>query len=232
MHHARGVSFLEQEDLERTCKETEMTRKQSVLGFLALAMVVVAAFKGEELQGKASAVYAAPAAEPGVTAKVALAKAREKARAWQSDARLEKASTGYADGQGKIAVSDDPQMAGVTRWEFVFSSEKGKKVLLVETDSKYYVETSDFTQQHKVFNPLPEDFVDSDRVMAETKRNGFAPSAAGNAMVLAREHVLVPGLGAEKFPEPVWVVSAVEGGDQFIVSATTGKFVSKRKGEP
>jgi hypothetical protein len=162
------------------------------------------------------------------TAKAVLAKAREKALAWQSDARLEQVETDYADAHGKIQVSADPNMAGATRWEFVFSSAKTKAALRVLTDGGQYLQAKDATKELAAFDPIAEEFLDSDVAMAEAKRNGYSASEDGNAMCLAREYVFVSsGPTPEKFAEPVWIVGTP--GDQFIVSAKTGKFTSKHK---
>ncbi|HKW62802.1 MAG TPA: hypothetical protein VJN89_09680 [Candidatus Acidoferrum sp.] len=162
------------------------------------------------------------------TAKAVLAKARGKALAWQSDVALEEVDTDYAGPQGKIPVSADPNLAGVTRWEFVFSSAKTKTALLVLTDGGQYLGTQDVPKARTTFGPLPEDFVDSDVAMAEAKKNGFAASADGNEMCLARAYVFISsGPTPQRFPEPVWIVGLQ--GDQFIVSAKTGKFLSRHK---
>jgi len=178
---------------------------------------------------RASAGSARSAPTRAITAKSVLSKAVEKARAWQSDADLGQVETDYADGDGKIPVSTDPSMAGVTRWEFVFSSARTKGALRVLTDGGQYLETQDASKEHPTGSSIAGDFVDSDLAMAEARKNGYSPSASGNSMFLAREYVFIGDGAPQKFPEPVWIVGS-PGDDQFVVSAKTGKFMSKHHG--
>ena len=152
---------------------------------------------------------------PGVTARTAFAKARERALAWRPDARLEKVSTMWARKDGK--VSAETALGIFFTWQFIFSSASANKAWAVDTNGTELKESE--AAGWMLFNPISDSFVDSDMAMAEAARSGYAPDDGNNME-------LVVQFGSEKLPEPMWVIGQV-GGTQYAISASTGKFVRK-----
>lgn len=167
-------------------------------------------------EAAASPTSSAPASNArGATARTAFAKARERAVAWQPDARLEKVMTIYAQKDGK--VSGETVLGMFFPWEFIFSSASANKAWTVDTNGAEVRENE--ATGWMLFNPISEAFVDSDVAMAEAARNGYEPDD-GNHMEL------VVQFGSEKLPEPMWVIGQL-GHTHYAISASTGKFVRK-----
>lgn len=155
------------------------------------------------------------AAGPGVTARTAFATARQRALAWKPDARLEKAATIWARKDGKVPAETT---LGVSfTWQFIFSSASAQKAWMVETNGTEVKESE--AAGWMLFNPISESFVDSDAAISEAARGGYTLDEY-NPMELVIQH------GSEKLGEPMWVIGQV-GGDQYAISANTGKFVRK-----
>jgi len=104
-------------------------------------------------------------AGPKMTAKEALGKAREKAQAWQADAVLYQISA--------LGVGDDGRLTESTSsyWMYYFYSARTMQTYTVTvTDS-----VAGFEGAGNFRKAIEGDFVDSDKVMAEVKKNGFKP---------------------------------------------------------
>ncbi len=194
-------------------------RKLGVLLSVVLMVSLVSCKKSTTPEEKLAAApaerAASPAAAGGATAKAALEKAREQARAWQADASLQKVMSIYANQGGK--VSTDAPLGLMFPWQFIYMSEKTRKSIIVETNAKE-VKMSD-NPAWSLFLPIAEDFVDSDQAMAEAIRNGYQPDDA-SPMELTAQY------GSKKFPEPTWVIGPI-GHEKYCVSAKSGKFIGK-----
>ncbi len=158
---------------------------------------------------------ASPAAAGGLTAKASLEKAREKARAWQSDAVLIGVNSMEATKEGKVI----PGRVAMG-WTYAFWSRTAKKQLALSFNGS---EFSTSEQPESSLTTAIEDFVDSDQVMAEAIKNGLAPTE-GNSHYL--------GLLAGSCPKGVtdslcWKIKGGGGGGEpyYLVSGNTGKFV-------
>lgn len=146
----------------------------------------------------------------GMTAKAGLKGATAEAQKWQKDATLVNVSTLQAnpDGIGE-------------KWTYMFYSAKAKQGYTVDVKSGKIVETLEV-------NPYIKDavaeFVDSDKAMAEAKKNGLKSKgkAAMTLMVMGQ---------ATKQPWACWsVVGGFEKGDvSVLLEAKTGKFSSKQE---
>ncbi len=194
-----------------------MRMKAPVLFSLLLAATLIACSRSGETSPSDGrpAARKAPAAKEGSTAKAALPKAHEQALAWQTDARLQKVMTIYADREGK--VSTEMPVGMMFPWQFIYMSEKTKKAIIVDSNGK--VAKSKDLDTWSLFQPISEEFVDSDQALAEAVRNGYTPDES-----LLMELTLQ--WGPKKFSEPTWVIGP-PGQTQYLVSGTTGKFVSR-----
>jgi len=108
------------------------------------------------------------AAQKGGTAKARLGKARAAAAKWQSDAALVTVSALQANADGTAP-------AGVAGWNFTFHSKKTGKWISYHAGPSG-LEAVDlpagFTQA------VPQEFIDSDKVLPEVSKHGFKMSGA------------------------------------------------------
>jgi hypothetical protein len=155
------------------------------------------------------------------TAKVLLAEARQAAARWQADAILVSVTTLQANDDGTAP-------ANVLGWTYTFHSKKAGRWVAFHGGPKGLEQVdlpSGFTQS------LPAEFVDSDRVLAEVRKNGF--SRSGETMV-----TLVPQSDPNIASGVYWCVagrkelSAELGMRGYCVDPATGKFVAKLAGRP
>ncbi len=198
------------------------TKKLWVLFGLVLMVSLASCKKSTAPEEKSAAAPAArgvspasPAAAGGLTAKASLEKARERARAWQSDAVLIGVNSMEATKEGKII----PGRVAMG-WTYAFWSGTAKKQLAASFDGAQW-NTSE--QPESSLTTAIEDFVDSDQAMAEAIKNGLAPTE-GNSHSL--------GLLAGSCPKGVtdslcWKIKGGGGGGVpfYLVSGKTGKFV-------
>lgn len=156
-----------------------------------------------------------------VTAKALLAEARQAAARWQPDAVLVSLSALQANDDGTAP----PNLLG---WTYTFHSKLAGKWVAFHAGQKGLERTelpSGFTQ------PVPPDFVDSDRVLAEVRRNGFSKDGDTLVTLLLQAD---PNLRTGVY----WCVAgqkevSVERGVRgFCVDPATGKFVAKLAGKP
>ena len=145
----------------------------------------------------------------GMTARAGLAQATAEAKKWQGDAVLVNITTLQADADGRTP-----------KWGYMFYSAKKKQGYSVDVKDGKVVETLEVNPYIK--DAVSAEFVDSDKVMAEAKKNGFKVKGK-TAMSL-----LVMGQ-ATKSPCACWsVVGGYEKGDvSVLVDGKTGKFSSK-----
>ncbi|MBI3392389.1 MAG: hypothetical protein HY039_04305 [Nitrospirae bacterium] len=144
----------------------------------------------------------------GQTAKAGVAQAGAEAQKWQKDAVLVNVSTLQANPDGTAA-----------KWGYMYYSAKAKKGYTVDVKDGKVVETLEV-------NPYIKDavgeFADSDKVMAEAKKNGLKVKgkAAMSLMMMGQ---------ATKSPGTAWsVVGGYEKGDvSILLDGKTGKFASK-----
>lgn len=160
-----------------------------------------------------AAVQAAGAA----TARGSLDAARAKARAWQADAVLIGINTSKADAKGRAS---SPLAAAGLGWTYVFRSGKARQ--------NYYVAFGDSGVDAGAvpvtsIGAIADDFVDSDRAMAEAAKNGFAPAGEDNSMALAQGNCRPAG------KEPLCWKLTSNGREYFLVSAKSGKFLGKSR---
>lgn len=146
----------------------------------------------------------------GQTARAGLAQASAEAKKWQADAVVVNVSTLQADADGKAA-----------KWGYMFYSSKKKQRYSVDVKNGKIVETLEVGPHIK--DAVSAEFVDSDKVMAEAKKNGLKVKGK-TAMSL-----LVMGQ-ATKNPCACWsVVAGYDKGDvSVLVDGKTGKFSSKQ----
>lgn len=145
----------------------------------------------------------------GMTAKAGLAQASAEAQKWQKDAVLVNVSTLQASPDGTAE-----------KWGYMFYSAKAKQGYTVDVKDGKIVETLEVNPYIK--DAVGKEFVDSDKVMAEAKKNGLKVKgkAAMSLMVMGQ---------ATKSPCTCWsVVGGYEKGDVgVLIDAKTGKFSSK-----
>ncbi|MBI3376921.1 MAG: hypothetical protein HY035_00765 [Nitrospirae bacterium] len=144
----------------------------------------------------------------GATAKAGLVQANAAAQKWQKDAVLVNVSTLQANPDGTAA-----------KWGYMYYSAKAKKSYTVDVKDGKVVETLEV-------NPYIKDavgeFADSDKVMAEAKKNGLKVKgkAAMSLMMMGQ---------ATKSPGVYWsVAGGYEKGDVIVMlDGKTGKFLRK-----
>lgn len=151
----------------------------------------------------------------GATARTAFEKARERARAWQADARLQKVSTLYANREGKVPT--EAALGLMFAWQFIYMSESTKKAIVIDSNGAQ-AESKDL-DTWGLFQPMSEEFVDSDRALAEAVQNGLTADEA-QYMELTLQW------GSKQFSEPTWVIGPT-GHTQYLVSGRSGKFVGR-----
>jgi nucleoside 2-deoxyribosyltransferase len=172
-----------------------MTRYPTTIIVVVLALITLLA---------ATAVDAAEA-----TAKAGLKDAIAEAQKWQKDAVLVNVSTLQANSDGTAA-----------KWGYMYYSAKAKKGYTVDVKDGKVVDTLEVNPYIK--DAVSAEFVDSDKAMAEAKKNGL--KIKGKAAM----SLLVMGQ-ATKYPCTCWsVVGGYEKGDVgVLIDAKTGKFSSK-----
>lgn len=145
----------------------------------------------------------------GMTAKAGLVQATAEAQKRQKDAVLVNVSTLQASPDGSAE-----------KWGYMFYSAKAKRGYTVDVKDGKIVETLDVNPYIK--DAVGKEFVDSDKVMAEAKKNGLKVKgkAAMSLMVMGQ---------ATKSPGIAWsVVGGYEkGAVSVLVDGKTGKFSSK-----
>lgn len=154
------------------------------------------------------ATTAANAAD--TTARAGLAQADAAAQKWQKDAVLVNLSTLQANPDGKAA-----------KWGYMYYSSKGNKGYTVDVKDGTVVEAQEVNPHIK--DPVYKEFADSDKAMAEAKKNGL--TLKGRAAM----SLLVMGQ-ATKNPCTCWsVVGGFEKGDvSVLLDGKTGTFWSKQ----
>lgn len=157
---------------------------------------------------------------PG-TARARLTEARSAAAQWQKDAVLVSVTALQAAGDGTAP----PNVAG---WVYTFHSRNAKAWagFHAAPEGLERVDVpAGFTQ------PLPGQFVDSDRVMSEVRKHGFKESGATLlTLTPQRDENLKPGVywcaaGAED-------LSAERGMRAYCVDPASGRFVARMAGAP
>lgn len=158
----------------------------------------------------ALAAWPLSAEAAGQTAKAGLAQATAEAQKWQKDAVLVNVSTLQANADGTAA-----------KWGYMYYSSKAKQGYTVDIKGGKVVETLE-VRPH-ITDAVSKEFVDSDKAMAEAKKNGL--TLKGKAAM----SLLVMGQ-ATKNPWTSWsVVGGYAKGDvSVLIDGKTGKFSSKQ----
>lgn len=185
-------------------------------GFWRTALFLVALSGALPLGGSESAAAGKPA-----TAKALLADVRKEAARWQPDAALVSITALQANDDGTAP----PTIAG---WVYTFHSRKSGTWAGFHAGAKGLERVdlpSGFTQ------PVPPEFVDSDRVLAEVRKNGF--SRSGDTLVtllLQADPKIKTGV--------YWCVASEKdvsielGMRGYCVDPASGRFVAKLAGRP
>lgn len=156
------------------------------------------------------------AEEKGYTAKASLAQAKELAKKWQADAVLTQVSALQVGENGRLIPNSPFSM-----WQYFFYSQKAKKWYNVTAGA---AGVQGFEGSGPM-NAITIDFVDSDRVLEEVKKNGFKASGnIGMYLAYASDKNMKWGL--------YWYV--IDDKDpayaRFYVDPRTGKFLGKSGG--
>jgi hypothetical protein len=162
---------------------------------------------------------ATAAAGKPTTAKALLPEARQAAARWQTDAVLVSVTALQANDDGTAPAT-------VLGWNYTFHSKKSGKWIGFHGGTRGLERIdlpSGFTQ------PLPADFVDSDRVLAEVRKNGFIKNGETMVtLVLQADPKIKTGVywcvAGEK------EVSLELGMRGYCVDPATGRFVAKLAG--
>lgn len=172
-------------------------RLQPIAAIACWVVLMLAAAPAEQVQAAS------------MTAKTGLAQAAAEAQKWQNDAVLVNVSTLQANPDGSAA-----------KWTYMFYSSKKKQGYSVDVKDGKIVETLEVNPYIK--DAVGKEFVDSDKVMAEAKKNGVKVNGK------AAMSLLVMGQ-ATKSPGIAWsVVGGYEKGDvSVLLDGKTGKFASK-----
>ena len=184
-----------------------MTRKPSK-GIIFLLAV------GISLQGLDLFSPAQGAVAQGQTAKAALVTARAVAKQWQADAVPFQIAA--------LGAREDGTAIPEFGWAFFFHSAKANNTYSIQTPNG---QPTGFEGGPHFTRAIPDDFIDSDRVMAEAKKNGFkAQGKFGMLLAVVSDVNLNHGL--------YWyVVEDKLDGARFYVDPKTGKFLGKRGGK-
>lgn len=166
--------------------------------------------------------------EKRVTAKAELAKARQRARAWQPDATLVTIRAfGGVDAAGKVS--------SLTGWEYTFWSRKAEKVLFV-TPHFGRIDAREDDEESGGYEPIPEEFMDSDAAMAAAIRSGYKPLGDETTMELHNSEITLSpateGEAPKEVPKSLWWKITRIGSDAYFIGGKTGKFLGKLRLEP
>lgn len=165
-------------------------------------------------------VHGSAAGRPA-TARTLLTEARQAAARWQPDAVLVSVTALQANDDGTAPPS-------ILGWNYTFHSPKSGKWAGFHAGPQGIERVelpAGFTQ------PVPSDFVDSDRVLAEVRKNGFTKSGDTLATLVLQA---APNLKTGVY----WCVasqkdvSIEQGMRGYCVEPASGKFVAKLAGRP
>lgn len=133
------------------------------------------------------------------SANALLTQATSEAQKWEKVATLVYVSTDSANPDGTAPM-----------WGYVFESPKTKKQLFIMVDA---TGSASSHESHTTYHhPVVAAFADSNKIMAEAKKNGLKPNKYGTKMRLDKTG---------------WTVQ--EGDLFYILDAASGKFIRKEK---
>ena len=160
------------------------------------------------------------AAKGGATAKAKLSEARAAAKKWQPDATLVTLSA--------LKVNDDGTApAGAIGWTYTFYSPKTGKWLGISIEAAG-LDSLSLPAGLKV--PVPDQFVDSDKVLQEVAKHGYKKSGDTMVQLNVYYHGIKPGVYWCATRSVDMPASAAALPKSWCVDPASGKFVARLEG--